>query len=42
MQPKAPKWLDDIRRSAEFTRAATRGKAEGGVRSNPLTRAETL
>lgn len=39
MQPKALKWLDDIRRSAEFILAATRSKALADYRQDALLRA---
>lgn len=39
MRPKALKWLDDIRRSAEFILAATRSKVLTDYREDPLLRA---
>jgi uncharacterized protein with HEPN domain len=39
MQPKAAKWLDDIRHSADFILAATRDKAEADYHSDALLRA---
>jgi uncharacterized protein with HEPN domain len=39
MQPKAPKWLDDIRRSAEFIVAETRARTEAEYRADPVLRA---
>jgi len=39
MQPKAPKWLDDIRRSAEFILEATRDKTGADYQADPVLRA---
>jgi uncharacterized protein with HEPN domain len=39
MQRKAPKWLDDIRRSAEFILAATDGKSVADYQGDALLRA---
>ena len=39
MRPKAPKWLDDIRRSAEFILAATRDKTGADYHADALLRA---
>ena len=39
MQPKAPKWLDDIRRSGEFILEATGGRSGADYQSDALLRA---